>query len=74
MINKAEKELSPIFKEIDELCLKNSKKVIDAFHKYNISESDLKGTNGYGYNDEGRDKIDNIYDDIMEGEEGFVIN
>ena len=74
MINKAEKELSPIFKEIDELCLKNSKKVIDAFHKYNISESDLKGTNGYGYNDEGRDKIDKIFADILDAEDAIVRN
>ena len=74
MINKAEKELSPIFKEIDKLCLKNSKKVIDAFHKYNISESDLKGTNGYGYNDEGRDKIDKIFADILDAEDAIVRN
>ena len=74
MINKVEKELSPIFKEIDELCLKNSKKVIDAFHKYNISESDLKGTNGYGYNDEGRDKIDKIFAEILDAEDAIVRN
>ena len=74
MINKVEKELSPIFEEIDELCLKNSKKVIDAFHKYNISESDLKGTNGYGYNDEGRDKIDKIFAEILDAEDAIVRN
>ena len=74
MINKAEKEILPIFKDIDELCLKNSKKVIDAFHKYNISESDLKGTNGYGYNDEGRDKIDKIFADILDAEDAIVRN
>ncbi len=74
MINKAEKELSPIFEEIDDICLKNSKKVIDAFHKYNISESDLKGTNGYGYNDEGRDKIDKIFAEILDAEDAIVRN
>ena len=52
-----EKKLKNEFDYIDELCKKNSKKVIDAFHKYKVSESDLNGTTGYGYNDEGRSKI-----------------
>ena len=55
-IVECEKELKSEFDKIDEQCKKNSKKVIDAFHKYNFSESDLNGTLGYGYNDEGRDK------------------
>ena len=38
----------------------NSKKVIDAFHEYSFSESDLNQTVGYGYNDQGRDKIERI--------------
>ena len=74
MINKCEKELESIFKEIDNQCLINSKKVIDAFHKYKISESDLKGSNGYGYNDEGRDKIDKIFADILDAEDAIARN
>ncbi len=74
LINKCEKELETIFKEIDENTLINSKKVIDAFHKYKITESDLKGTTGYGYNDEGRDKIDKIFANILDAEDAIVRN
>ena len=73
-IIECEKNLKEKFNKIDEQCKKNSKKVIDAFHKYKVSESDLNGTLGYGYNDEGRDKIDNIFADIMGAEAGLVRN
>ena len=69
-----EKELKNEFKKIDKLCRTNSKKVIDAFHNNKISESDLYGTLGYGYNDQGRDKIDNIFAEIFDAESGLVRN
>ena len=74
MTNKCETELESIFKEIDNLCLINSKKVIDAFHKYKVSENDLNGTIGYGYNDIGRDKIDDIFAEVLDAEAGLVRN
>ena len=36
-----------------------SNKVLKAFKDNNLSETDFYGTTGYGYNDVGRDKIDN---------------
>ena len=36
---KAEKDVETIFKEIDEVCMKNSLKVLKAFQKYQISEN-----------------------------------
>lgn len=74
LVNKCEKELKNIFDQIDNNTLENSKKVIDAFHEYKISETDLKGTNGYGYNDEGRDKIDQIFAKVLDAESGIVRN
>ena len=73
-IIECEKELKKEFDYIDSLCRINSKKVIDAFHKYNITESDLNGTLGYGYNDEGRDKLDNMFAYIFDAEAGLVRN
>lgn len=61
LVNESEKELSDIFNSIDKNTYFNSKKVLDAFHEVNISESDLFGTSGYGYNDTGRDKIEKIF-------------
>lgn len=72
LINKEEKELLDIFSNIDNNTFINSKKVLDAFHKNNISESDLNGTTGYGYNDIGRDKIENIFAYILDTEDALV--
>ena len=55
LFNKEEKLLEKEFKKIDEKAFLNSLKVIKAFKKENISESDFASSTGYGYNDIGRD-------------------
>ena len=72
LVNKEEKELSNIFNKIDELSFKNSEKVLNAFHKYNLTESDLNGSTGYGYNDFGRDKVESIFADVLGSEDALV--
>ena len=74
IVNTEEQNLKDIFNKIDDQTLKNSKKVLDSFHKHNLSSNDLYGTNGYGYNDIGRDKIDSIFADIFNAESGIVRN
>lgn len=74
IVNTEEQNLKDIFNKIDDQTLKNSKKVLDSFHKHNLSSNDLYGTNGYGYNDIGRDKIDSIFADIFNAESGLVRN
>lgn len=74
IVNTEEQNLKDIFNKIDDQALKNSKKVLDSFHKHNLSSNDLYGTNGYGYNDIGRDKIDSIFADIFNAESGLVRN
>ena len=66
--------MDDIFKKIDEVCLENSKKVLNAFWKENLSESDFNSTTGYGYGDIGRDKIERIYSDIFKSEASLVRN
>lgn len=72
LVNESENKLKNIYNQIDENCYYNSKKVLDAFHEYNICESDLNGTTGYGYNDEGRDKIEKIFAKILDSEDALV--
>lgn len=74
IVNTEEQNLKDIFNKIDDQTLKNSKKVLDSFHKHNLSSNNLYGTNGYGYNDIGRDKIDSIFADIFNAESGLVRN
>lgn len=66
--------MDDIFKKIDEVCLENSKKVLNAFWKENLGESDFNSTTGYGYGDIGRDKIERIYSDIFKSEASLVRN
>lgn len=66
--------MDDIFKTIDKVCLENSKKVLNAFWKENLSESDFNSTTGYGYGDVGRDKIERIYSDIFKSEASLVRN
>lgn len=60
------------FQKIDELALYNSKKVIAAFIKENIQSSDFNSTTGYGIGDQGRDKIEKVYQDIFKCERALV--
>lgn len=62
------------FDKVDALTLCNSKKVLDAFHKNNVSEIHFNSTSGYGYNDLGRDTIEKVYSDIFKCEDALVRN
>lgn len=73
-IKEAENKLKDVFSNIDDVCFYNSQKVIEAFWKENISETDFNSTTGYGYGDIGRDKIEKIYSDIFETEAALVRN
>lgn len=73
-IKSAENKLINVFNNIDDVCFYNSQKVIEAFWKENISETDFNSTTGYGYGDIGRDKIEEVYSDIFETEAALVRN
>lgn len=69
---KIEKDLDPIFKEVEEIEECNSLKMLSAFQKYNLSEMHFNGTTGYGYGDIGRDTIESIFADIFKAEDSLV--
>ena len=72
LITEAEKEVQEQLKNADEICYFNSKKVLDAFHKCNVSEVHFGTTTGYGYNDIGREKIEEVYSEILHAEDSLV--
>ena len=63
-----------LFKKVDELENFYSLKVLNAFKKYMVSETDFHGTTGYGYNDTGRDKIDEVFAYVLDSEKALVRN
>ena len=72
LVNKKEEELQEVFRKIDKISFINSKKVLDAFQKENVMESDFNQTTGYGYNDVGRDKIERIFARVLGSEKAIV--
>ena len=60
------------FDEINYITARNCEKVLCSFIKNKVSEADLNPTTGYGYNDRGREKIDDIYKDIFNTEAALV--
>lgn len=71
-INDCEKEIKPYIDKVDDIVLFNSLKVIEAFRSENVSEYHFNGTTGYGYNDEGRSVIENVYSKIFKSEDSLV--
>ncbi|MDO5375563.1 MAG: methionine gamma-lyase family protein [Staphylococcus rostri] len=72
IIEQVEHTLTPYFKEIETRAYHNQAKVLDAFHKVKISESDLLGTTGYGYDDFGRDHLEAVYAETFKAEDALV--
>lgn len=72
LINECEMECLSEFKKIEENVLFNSKKVLSAFKKNEISERCFDSTTGYGYNDLGRDKLEDVYSTIFNCESALV--
>lgn len=72
IILESEKEVQEVFKNIDEVSFFYSEKVLNAFHKYRVSEAHFNSTTGYGYNDIGREVIENIFADVLCGEDALV--
>lgn len=67
-----EAELTTIFKQFDETCLFNSAKVLKAFQDNRVGVNDFSEITGYGYTDEGRDKLERIYAQIFKAEDALV--
>ncbi len=70
--NKVEQELKPIYEKIDEICEKNSLKVLQAMQSSNLSETHLNSSTGYGIDEPGRNKIEEIYAKVFKAEDSLV--
>ena len=68
----AEAECKEMFEKIDEVAEFNGQKVLKAFIDNRVSDSCLKGTTGYGYDDLGRDTLDKVYAQAFGGQDAIV--
>ena len=60
------------FDEIDRVAEYNQAKVLAAFRKNRVSATCFAASSGYGYNDEGRDKLEQVYADVFHTEAALV--
>ncbi len=68
----AERALEPIFRDIRRISEINTKKILDIFRENRVSTSHFMATDGYGYDDKGRDTLDRIYAEVFGVEAAFV--
>ncbi len=69
---KTEREILPHFKRADEISELCQLKVLHAMQKNHLSDTHFNATTGYGYNDLGRDALEQIYADVFGAEDALV--
>ena len=72
LAKQADKDLENIYSKIDEICLKNSNKILSAFIENKVSYTDFADINGYGNYDTGRDKLEKIFATVLGTEDALV--
>ena len=70
--DQAQKQLTEEFARIDAVAEANTAQVLAAFQKHRVADGYFAGTTGYGYDDLGRDKLDEIYADLFGTEAALV--
>lgn len=70
--SRALRKASAMFDEIEEITEYNQQKVLNAFIKNRVAETDFAGSTGYGYGDTGREKLDKIYAEIFGAQDAVV--
>ena len=67
-----EAQLAARFAEIDRVARGNTKRVMEAFQEFRVSEACFAGTTGYGYDDLGRVTLDKIWARVFGAEAALV--
>ncbi len=70
--SKIEESLKDRFHEIDKIAEINQIKVIKAMQEAHFAEEHMNGTTGYGYNDAGREAVEDIYAKVFKTESALV--
>lgn len=69
---KALKKAENMFSQIEEIGEYNQQKVLAAFIKNKVDETDFSTSTGYGYSDKGREKLDCLVADIFSCESAII--
>lgn len=72
MSERAERRCSERYRQIDLTAQENTMRVLDSFRAHRVAEACFSGTTGYGYDDLGRETLDQIYADLLGTESALV--
>ncbi len=72
LVRGAELTLGPAFARLEEIALVNQKRVLDALRAEAISPRHFAPTEGYGYDDLGRDALDRVFARALQTEDALV--
>ena len=72
MLVQVDEDIQEVLAEQNRIVASNSEKVLRAFRKHRVAESDFSPCSGYAYHDTGRDKLDEIYADVFGTESALV--
>ena len=62
----------PIFEKMKEISLYNTKKILESFRRNQLSFFHFAASNGYGYDDAGRETLETIWADVFQAEAALV--
>ena len=72
IVREAEERLAPLFARLDKVAESGTAKVMAAFREERVSNGMFASTDGYGYDDRGRDVLDKLYARVFDAEASFV--
>lgn len=72
LVQEVEKQIKEVHQEIDNRIDFNQYRVLKSFQNYKVSDSHFIPSTGYGYDDIGRETLENIYAEVFGGEAGLV--
>lgn len=72
LVLEVEEQIREVVSGIEHTAEINQWKIMEAFRKHRVSDYHFQGSTGYGYNDRGREVLDEVYKDIFKAESAFV--
>lgn len=72
LVNRAKERVLPQLAEAERIAYVCSERVLKAFQTHHVSARNFAPTEGYGYDDIGRDTLDAIFSDALQTEDALV--
>ena len=71
-VKDAETSLAPVFSHFESICEYWSVRILNAFREAHVSEYSFFSSCGYGYNDDGRSAVEDVYSKVFGTEKALV--